>query len=397
MALERDGALRSGRSCPRATARRPRAPRRRPAAGRTRRRRRALGDAGVRARRRSGRRPSAQSSSGVLVVRRLRRASGRATSIPTADADDQRRRPRSPTKTTRSSRGSVRRRRQVAVRRAGSRGAVPAGRVRRAPEDRAVGGAADDRVAALERRLRARGPPAPTRVASSVARAAASRARSGRGASAAAARSAAPRRSIAPSATRTARSRSSPTRSRSATSWARGSSRSSARRSTGQLAPDRVERPADRGARSDPRPGGTTPATRPDPARRAPPRPTASPPGRRPRSRRASRRPRGRRRVTTGSAMGDDRPDDPLVVERPEVLEGAAAAGEDRQLGRLVGAGRRDRSGSSQLLEPPERPDDALGRVLALDLARDEERRGSSASAGRARSRCRARRRRSGS
>ena len=33
----------------------------------------------------------------------------------------------------------------------------------------------------------------------------------------------------------------------------------------------------------------------------------------------------------------DDRADDPLVVERPQVLERAAAAGEDRDRGRVIG------------------------------------------------------------
>ena len=69
--------------------------------------------------------------------------------------------------------------------------------------------------------------------------------------------------------------------------------------------------------------------------------------------------------------MGDDRPHDPLVVERPQVLQRAAAAGEDRHRGRVVGR-PAPRSSRDPALEPPERPDDARRRLLALDLARDE-------------------------
>ncbi len=72
-----------------------------------------------------------------------------------------------------------------------------------------------------------------------------------------------------------------------------------------------------------------------------------------------------------GHAVGDDRPDDALVVERPQVLEAAAAAGEDRHLRGVVGS-----PFALALLDPAlqaaERGDDARRRLFALDLAGDE-------------------------
>src|SRR4029079_11314244 len=58
--------------------------------------------------------------------------------------------------------------------------------------------------------------------------------------------------------------------------------------------------------------------------------------------------------------------------ERPEVLKAAAAAGEDRDLRRLVLV-----AVAADLLQPaleaPERRDDARRGLVALDLARDED------------------------
>ena len=71
-------------------------------------------------------------------------------------------------------------------------------------------------------------------------------------------------------------------------------------------------------------------------------------------------------------AMADDRPDDRLVVERPEVLERPAAAGQDRDRGRLVGPA----GGQTVLdvtLDRAQRPDQAARRRLALDLGSDED------------------------
>ena len=57
-----------------------------------------------------------------------------------------------------------------------------------------------------------------------------------------------------------------------------------------------------------------------------------------------------------GRGEGDDRPRDPLVVEGPQVLEGPAAAGEDRDV--------------HPARNPPERRRDRRGRVVPLDEAR---------------------------
>src|SRR5207244_6204874 len=68
----------------------------------------------------------------------------------------------------------------------------------------------------------------------------------------------------------------------------------------------------------------------------------------------------------------DDRPDDTLVVERPEILERSAASGKDRHLGSVVGA---TVSGALRdpALQATESRDDARGRLLALYLAGDQD------------------------
>jgi hypothetical protein len=69
--------------------------------------------------------------------------------------------------------------------------------------------------------------------------------------------------------------------------------------------------------------------------------------------------------------VGHNGPHDALVVERPEVLQAAAAAGQDRDLGGVAAAPL-----GAALLDPPfeaaERADDAGRRLVALDLAGDE-------------------------
>ena len=138
-----------------------------------------------------------------------------------------------------------------------------------------------------------------------------------------------------------------------------------------QLAPDGVQQPGDRGRGPIPRP-----AERPEPLRPVRHHELR----RRGRGRRPDvRREVGERHVDLVADPGhdrqpvlDDRPDDPFVVERPEVLERAAAAGEDRQLGRL-GDPSVPIQGLQPALQPAERPDDALRRALALDAARHEE------------------------
>jgi hypothetical protein len=70
--------------------------------------------------------------------------------------------------------------------------------------------------------------------------------------------------------------------------------------------------------------------------------------------------------------MGHDRPNDPLVVERPQVLERSAAAGQDDHGRRVLRA-----AVGPALLAPAGQPvqgrDDARRRTLALDLARRQD------------------------
>ncbi len=70
-------------------------------------------------------------------------------------------------------------------------------------------------------------------------------------------------------------------------------------------------------------------------------------------------------------AVRRDRAHHALVVERPQILERPAAAGQDRDRGRLPGAtGRSARS--RHRVQPAERGDDARRSALALDLAADQ-------------------------
>ena len=96
-----------------------------------------------------------------------------------------------------------------------------------------------------------------------------------------------------------------------------------------------------------------------------------------------------------GHGVRDHRPHDPLVVERPQVLERAAAAGKDRDRRRLVGPAGREAFGDVPL-EPSERGDDGWPARPHPGPGTRRARRWRAASAGRARGRCRARRRRSG-
>ena len=337
---------------------------------------------------------SAQSSSGVLVVLGQAGRCGRATSIPTATPTT-RTTATIATKTTRSLTRSPRRRGQLALRdpdrQPGAGAARPPGRRTIAPSR----GAADDRVAAVERRL---GPS--TASAEALAVSVAARSEPARGAAAGRRPPVGPQRRAA-SLDRALRD---PDRSIQEQPDALAIRDELGPRVQpverppldGQLAPDRVEGPADGGGGPIPGPAERRRATPPGPARRAPRRRTASRPGRPRRSRRASRRPRGRRRVTTGrrwattarttrSSLNDQRSSSEPPPRARIVSWGASAARPSRSR-------RRQPS-----LQPPERPDDALRRVVALDLARRRGARASSASAGRGPSRCRARRRRSGS
>ena len=242
---------------------------------------------------------------------------------------------------------------------------VPGGASAGSRTIRAVVGAADDGVAALERRLRPedtrapsrrrRAPPGhrPTRrIARSVERrppaSSRTRSRASRAGRIGAETDAEPlvrgpaARPRAGRVARVARSSSSPTRSRALASCASGLSRSSARRSAttsrpaavsaSRSPPRRARRPAPRTADEELRPirdddlGGGGRRRRPDVGGEV-----------------------GQRdvRLVADAAddrdpMGDDGPDDRLVVERPEVLERPAAAGQDRDRGRFVRPSRGD-------------------------------------------------------
>ena len=70
--------------------------------------------------------------------------------------------------------------------------------------------------------------------------------------------------------------------------------------------------------------------------------------------------------------VGHDGPDDPLIVERPQILQRPAAAGQDDHCRRIV----RPTLGATYLApagQPIERRHDARGRSLALDLTRRED------------------------
>ena len=258
----------------------------------------------------------------------------------------------------------------------------------------AVGSAPDDRVAALERRL---GPERGERAAvaasdvAAVARRSwttrgarspegvhrgASRGRDGRAGRGAAALPVAPRPRCAAASrsptTRAARSSSRPARSRDAASCARGPSRSSARRS------------ASSSRRADAHPPAATPPRR---AGRAWPTDAAT----------SSRSGTTSSAAATGRGCADVRGEvgerdvdlvahaahdrhrvrdhrahDPLVVERPQVLERAAAAGEDRHGRRLVRAAVSRRARRSSAPAAGTRSRCYAGAPVALDLARDE-------------------------
>ena len=71
-------------------------------------------------------------------------------------------------------------------------------------------------------------------------------------------------------------------------------------------------------------------------------------------------------------AVGGDRAYDRFIVERPEILQGAATACQDRHGGRLVGPPGGDPFGGVTL-HPPKRSHQARGRILTLDLRGHEE------------------------
>ena len=274
--------------------------------------------------------------------RRPRRRRRRRASVAAHARGRRRGRPRSPA----ARRGRRRRRRRVpAGASAGSRTIAPSARP------------AHDGVAALEGRLRARATAerAPPAASSAAPRprgdrrardASARRVGRARRASSRDVRSPAER---APSTARVARSSSRPTRSRAAASWAAGLSRSSARRSAASSRAAGADAPRRRAVEPRPAPPQRRRASRRGRARRSRRRRTAS----------AARTSAAKSASVTSTSwptpaddrhrVGDDRPDDPLVVERPEVLERAAAAGEDRHApgassGRPAGRTRARRS-----------------------------------------------------
>ena len=321
-------------------------------------------------------------SSRWLLVGRARSSAvdARGDEHTKPDPDD---RPRSPRR--RRSQGprpapsaARRRSRRSRRRRRGGEAAWPAA-PRPVADDRLVGGAADDRVAALERRLRAEdreggaGSPSVERAAATrrtrarqhgraleaTAFAASRPGRSGEPAASARRRRRPP---SSPSTARVARSSSSPTRSREAASWAAGSSRSRARRSATTSRDARPEAAARRRRRSarptapnavchSARSGTTSSAAadgvgaRTSAAKSASVTSTSWPTPQ-----------------TTGSAVGDDRPDDALVVERPEVLEQPPPRARIVTLRSVVGPARRARLLRDPALEPAERRDDARRR-----------------------------------
>ena len=251
--------------------------------------------------------------------------------------------------------------------------------------------AADDGVAALERRAAGRGrrgprppcratterrdprrPSARQRDGGALQRVPGGRSRAAvwRGSASAAASSRRRSRASRASTARVARSNSRPTCSRAAARRAAGLTRSRARRSTARSRAAVARRRSV--ARREPiggpsqRPGHLEPVRHDDLG------------GGRRGGRADVGREVGQRDIDLVAdaadhrhRVGHDGPHDPLVVERPEVLERAAAAGEDRHGGRVVGPALRA-AGRGVALDAAERGHEARRRLLALDLRRDE-------------------------
>ena len=174
-----------------------------------------------------------------------------------------------------------------------------------------------------------------------------------------------------PEIARVARSSDRPTRSRALASWATGLSRSSARRSAMTsravvrrriaAAPSRRRPPLRTAARNSARSGTTISAAADGVGARTSAAKSESV------TSASCPTPQ-----TTGTECADDRPNHGLVVERPEVLERPAAAGQDRHGRRLVGSTRGDAS-VGIAFDLAECADQARRRRLTLHLGGHQE------------------------